>query len=129
MNSSSNRARIAASGLSNSFSPIVLPSDESTNDEDDDTGDTGIADGAGGEYERCGIGACDPTESRGNTGLGARVDGWTLRDVWVDTGLEDLLRVMERTACTRWVIKQTSLMKLGWARVQRYESRVTLSSR
>jgi hypothetical protein len=70
MNSSSNCARIAASGVSNSFSPIVLLSDESTNDEDDDAGDTGIADGAGGEYECCGIGACDPTESRGNTGLG-----------------------------------------------------------
>jgi hypothetical protein len=129
MNSSSNRARIAASGVSNLFSPIVLPSDESTSDEDDDAGDTGIADGAGGEYEHCGIGACDPTESRGNTGLGARVDGWTLRDAWVDMGLEDLLQVMEHTACTRRVIKRTSLTKLGWACVQRYKSRVTLSSR
>jgi hypothetical protein len=108
---------------------MVLPSDESTNDEDDDAGETGIADDAGGEYERCGMGACDPTESIGNTGLGARVDGWTDRDAWVDMGLEDLLRVIERTACTRRVIKRTSLTKLGWACVQGYKSRVTLSSR
>jgi hypothetical protein len=66
---------------------MVLPSDDSTNDEDDDAGETGIADGAGGEYDRCGIGACDPTESIGNTGLGARIDGWTDRDAWVDMGL------------------------------------------
>jgi hypothetical protein len=70
---------------------MVLPSDDSTNDEDDDTGETGIADGAGREYERCGIGACDPTESIGNTGLGACVDGWTDRDAWVDMELGDLL--------------------------------------
>jgi hypothetical protein len=108
---------------------MVLPSDESTNDEDDDAGETGIADDAGGEYERCGMGACDPTESIGNTGLGARVDGWTDRDEWVDIGLEDLLRVIERTACTRRVIKQTSLTKLGWMCVQGYESCVMLSSR
>jgi hypothetical protein len=108
---------------------MVLPSDESTNDEDDDAGETGIADDAGGEYERCGMGACDPTESIGNTGLGARVDGWTDRDEWVDIGLEDLLRVIERTACTRRVIKRTSLTKLGWMCVQGYKSCVMLSSR
>jgi hypothetical protein len=34
MNSSSDRACIALSGVSNSFSPMVLASDESTNDED-----------------------------------------------------------------------------------------------
>jgi hypothetical protein len=112
-----------------SFSPMVLLSDELTNDEDDDTGETGIADDAGGEYEHCGIGACDPTGSINDTGLGARVDCWTDRDVWVDMGLEALLRVIERTACTRRVMKRTSLTKLGWACVQRYESRVTLSSR
>jgi hypothetical protein len=108
---------------------MVLPSDESTNDEDDDAGEAGIADDAGGEYERCGMGACDPTESIGNTGLGVRVDGWTDRDAWVDMGLEDLLRAIERTACTRRVMKRTSLTKLGWTCVQRYESRITLSSR
>jgi hypothetical protein len=108
---------------------MVLPSDESTNDEDDDAGETGIADDAGGEYECCGMGACDPTESIGNTGLGVRVDGCTDRDAWVEMGLEDLLQVIERTACTRRVIKRTSLTKLGWACVQGYESRVTLSSR
>jgi hypothetical protein len=53
----------------------VLPSDDSINDEDDDKGEAGIADGAGGEYERCGRGACEPTGSSGNTGLGTRVDG------------------------------------------------------
>jgi hypothetical protein len=65
----------------------------------------------------------------GNTGLGVRVVGWTDRDAWVDMGLEDLLQVRERTACTRRVIKRTSLTKLGWACVQRYKSCVTLSSR
>jgi hypothetical protein len=108
---------------------MVLPSDDLTNEEDDDAGETGIADEAGGECERCGIGACDPTKSTDDTGLGIRVDGWTDRDAWVDMGLEDLLRVRERTACTRRVIKQTSLTKLRWACVQGYESRVTLSSR
>jgi hypothetical protein len=108
---------------------MVLPSDESTNDDDDDAGDTGIADDAGGEYERCGMGACDPTESIGNTGLGVLVDGWTDRDAWVDMGLRDLLQVIECTACTRWVMKRTSLTKLGWACVQGYESRFMLSSR
>jgi hypothetical protein len=83
----------------------VLASEESTNEDDDDAGETGIADDAGGECERCGMGACDPTESIGNTGLGVRVDGWTDRDVWVDMGLEDLLRVIECTACTRRVMK------------------------
>jgi hypothetical protein len=129
MNSSSKRALVAASGVSNSFSPMVLLSDELTNDEDDDTGETGIADDAGGEYEHCGIGACDPTKSIDNTGLGARVDGWTDRDAWVDMGLEGRLRVRECTACTRRVMNRTSLTKLGWACVQGYESRVTLSSR
>jgi hypothetical protein len=52
----------------------VLPSDKSTNDEEEDKGEAGIADGASGEYEHCGIGACEPTGSSGNTGLGARVD-------------------------------------------------------
>jgi hypothetical protein len=80
---------------------MVLLLDKSTNDEDDDTGETGKADDAGGEYERCGRGACDPTKSMGNTGLGARVDGWTDRDAWVDMGLRDLLQARERTACTR----------------------------
>jgi hypothetical protein len=108
---------------------MVLPSDDLTNDEDDDKGEAGTADGAGGECERCGRGACEPTGSNGNTGLGARVDGWTDRDVWVDMGLEDLLQVRERTACTRRVMNRTSLTKLGWACVQRYESHVTLSSR
>jgi hypothetical protein len=108
---------------------MVLPLDDSTNDEDDDAGETGIADDAGGEYERCGIGACNPTDSTGNTGLGVREEGWTDRDAWVDMGLKDLLRVRERTACTRWVMKRTSLTKLGWVCVQGYESRVTLSSR
>jgi hypothetical protein len=70
---------------------MVLPLDDSTNNEDDDAGETGIADDAGGESEHCGTGACDPTESNGNTGLGACVDGWTDRDAWVDMGLEDLL--------------------------------------
>jgi hypothetical protein len=108
---------------------MVLPSDNLTNDEDDDAGETGIADDAGGECERCGTGACDPTGSSGNPGLYARVDGWTDRDAWVDMGLEDLLRVREHTACTRRVIRRTSLTKLGWACVQGYESCVTLSSR
>jgi hypothetical protein len=108
---------------------MVLPSDDLTNEQDDDNGEAGTADGAGGEYERCGRGACDPTGSIANTGLGARVEGWTDRDAWVDMGLRDLLRVIERTACTRRVIKRTSLTKLGWACVQGYESRVTLSSR
>jgi hypothetical protein len=108
---------------------MVLPSDDSTNEQDEDKGEAGKADRAGGEYEHCGRGACEPTRSVGNTGLGALVDGWTDRDAWVDIGLEDLLRVMERTACTGRVIKRTSLTKLGWACVQRYKSRVTLSSR
>jgi hypothetical protein len=84
---------------------MVLPSDELTNDEDDDAGKTGIADDAGGEYEHCGRGACDPTKSIGNTRLGVREGGWTDRDAWVDMGLKDLLRARERTACTRHVIK------------------------
>jgi hypothetical protein len=54
---------------------VVLPSDDSTNDEDDDAGETGIADEAGGEYDRCGIGACDPTGSISVTRLGAREEG------------------------------------------------------
>jgi hypothetical protein len=108
---------------------MVLPSDDSTNEQDDDNGEAGKADGARGDNERCGRGACEPTGSNGNTGLGARVVGWGDRDAWVDMGLRDLLRVMERTACTRRVIKRTSLTKLGWACVQGYESRVTLSSR
>jgi hypothetical protein len=108
---------------------MVLPSDESTNDEDDDKGKAGAADGAGGECERCGIGACEPTGSNGNTGLGVRVDICGDRDVWVDIGLKDLLRARECTACTRWVKNRTSLTKLGWACVQGYESHVTLSSR
>jgi hypothetical protein len=108
---------------------MVLPLDKSTNNEDDDAGETGIADDAGGEDERCGMGACDPTKSIGNTGLSACVDGWTDRDVWVDIGLGDLLRVIECTACTRRVMKRTSLTKLGWTCVQRYESHVMLSSR
>jgi hypothetical protein len=70
---------------------MVLPSDNSTNDDDDDAGETGIADDAGGEYEHCGMGVCDPTGSIGHTGLGAREEGWTDRDAWVDMGLEDLL--------------------------------------
>jgi hypothetical protein len=111
------------------LSPTVLPSDDSTNEQDDDKGEAGKADGAGGDNERCGRGAWEPIGSTGNTGLGARVDGCGDRDAWVDMGLEDLLRVMERTACIRRVIKQTSLTKLGWACVQGYESRVTLSSR
>jgi hypothetical protein len=57
MNSLSKRARIAASGVSNLFSPMVLPSDDSTNEDDDDAGETGIADDAGRESERCGMGA------------------------------------------------------------------------
>jgi hypothetical protein len=97
----------------------VLPSDDSTNDEDDDNGEAGITDGAGGDREHCGSGACDPTGSFGSTGLGMHVDGWTDRDVWVDMGLKDLLQVRERTACTRQVIKRTSLTKLGWVCVQR----------
>jgi hypothetical protein len=108
---------------------MVLPSEDSTNEQEDDKGEAGKADGAGGDNERCGRGAWEPIGSTGNTGLGARVDGCGDRDAWVDMGLEDLLRVMERTACTRRVIKRTSLTKLGWACVQRYESRVTLSSR
>jgi hypothetical protein len=108
---------------------MVLPLDDSTNDEDDDAGEAGIADDAGGECERCGMGACDPTGSIGNTGLSALEEGWTDRDAWVDIGLEDLLRARERTACTRRVMNRTSLTKLGWACVQGYESRVTLSSR
>jgi hypothetical protein len=52
----------------------VLLSDESTNDEVDHKGEAGIADGAGGEYECCGRGACEPTGSSGNTGLGIQVD-------------------------------------------------------
>jgi hypothetical protein len=64
------------------------------------------------------MGACDPTGSNGNTGLGVLVDGWTERDAWVEIGLEDLLQVMERTACTRQVIKRTSLTKLGCTCVQ-----------
>jgi hypothetical protein len=79
-NSSSSWCRIACTGISNSFSPLVLPSDDSTNDEEDDKGNTGKADGAGGEYERCGRGACEPTGSSGNTGLGDQVDGWGDRD-------------------------------------------------
>jgi hypothetical protein len=62
---------------------------------------TGIADDAGGEYEHCGMGACDPTGSIGNTRLGVCEEGWTDRDAWVDIGLKDLLRARERTACTR----------------------------
>jgi hypothetical protein len=108
---------------------MVLPSDDSTNEQDDDSGEAGKADGAGGDSERCGRGACEPTGSNGNTGLGVRVDGWGDRDVGVDVGLRGLLRVIVRTACTRRVIKRTSLTKLGWACVQGYESRVTLSSR
>jgi hypothetical protein len=93
INSSSKRAQIAVSGVSNLFSLIVLLSDDLTNEEDDDKGKAGKADNAGGECERCGTGtgACDPTGSNGNTGLGACIDGWTERDAWVDMGLEDLL--------------------------------------
>jgi hypothetical protein len=83
----------------------------------------------GGERERCGRGACELIGSNGNTGLGARVDNCGDRDACVDVGLRVLLRVIERTACTRRVIKRTSLTKLGWACVQGYESRITLSSR
>jgi hypothetical protein len=108
---------------------MVLPSDDSTNEQDDDNGEAGKADGARGDNEHCGRGACEPTGSNGNTGLGARVVGCGDRDAWVDIGLRDLLRVIERTACTRRVIKRTSLTKLGWTCVQRYESHVTLSSR
>jgi hypothetical protein len=108
---------------------MVLPSDASTNEQDDDNGEAGKADGAGGDNERCGRGACKPTGSTGNTGLGVRVDGWGDREACVDNGFGDLLRVIERTACTRRVINRTSLTKLGWACVQGYESRVTLSSR
>jgi hypothetical protein len=36
---------------------MVLPSDDSTNEDDDDAGETGIADDAGRESERCGMGA------------------------------------------------------------------------
>jgi hypothetical protein len=107
----------------------VLPSEDSTNEQEDDKGEAGKADGAGGERDRCGRGACEPTGSIGNNGVGERVDGCGDRDAWVDMGLGALLQVMERTACTRRVIKRTSLTKLGWACVQRYESRVTLSSR
>jgi hypothetical protein len=108
---------------------MVLPSDDSTNEQDDDSGEAGKADDAGGDNDRCGRGAWEPTGSTGNTGLGVRVVGCGDRDAWVDMGLRDLLRVIERTACTRRVIKRTSLTKLGWACVQRYESRFTLSSR
>jgi hypothetical protein len=107
----------------------VLPSEDSTNKQDDDKGEAGEADSARGESECCGRGACEPTGSTGNNGLGVRVDGCGDRDAWVDMGLRDLLRVIERTACTRRVIKRTSLTKLGWACVQGYESRVMLSSR
>jgi hypothetical protein len=68
---------------------MVLPSDDLTNDEVDDKGEAGIADGAGGEYEHCGMGACELTGSNGNTRLGIQVDGWGDRDAWVDKGLED----------------------------------------
>jgi hypothetical protein len=108
---------------------MVLPSDDSTNEQDDDKGEAGKADGAGGDNERCGRGAWEPIGSTGNTGLGARVDGCGDRDAWVDMGLRVLLRVIERTACTRRVMKRTSLSKLRWTCVQGYESRVTLSSR
>jgi hypothetical protein len=108
---------------------MVLPSDDSTNEQDDDKGEAGTADGAGGDSERWGRGACEPTGSSGHTGLGARVVGCGDRDAWVEMGLGALLRVSERTACTRRVINRTSLTKLGWACVQGYESRVTLSSR
>jgi hypothetical protein len=108
---------------------MVLPSDNSTNEQDDDNGKAGKADGARGECEHCGRGACEPIGSTGNTELGARVDGCGDRDACVDMGLEDLLRVIVRSACTRRVMKRTSLTKLGWACVQGYESRVTLSSR
>jgi hypothetical protein len=108
---------------------MVLPSEDSTNEQDDDKGEAGKADGAGGDNERCGRGACEPTGSTGNTRLGARVVGCGDRDAWVDMGLRVLLRVIERTACTRRVMKRTSLTKLGWACVQGYKSRVTLSSR
>jgi hypothetical protein len=97
---------------------MVLPLEDLTNKEDDDTGKTGIVDEAGGERDRCGMGACEPTGSIGNTGLGVRVDCWTARDAWVDVELGDLLQVIEHTACTRRVIKQTSLTKLGWSCVQ-----------
>jgi hypothetical protein len=108
---------------------MVLPSDDSTNEQDDDKGEAGNADGAGGDNDLCGRGACEPTGSTGNNGLGARVDDCGDRDACVDMGLRVLLRVIERTACTRRVMKRTSLTKLGWACVQGYESRVTLSSR
>jgi hypothetical protein len=108
---------------------MVLPSDDSTNEQDDDKGEAGKADGAGGDSDLCGRGACEPTGSTGNNGVGERVDGCGDRDAWVDMGLRGRLRVIERTACTRRVIKRTSLTKLGWACVQGYESRVTLSSR
>jgi hypothetical protein len=107
----------------------VLPSEDLTNEQDDDKGEAGNADGAGGESDHCGRGACEPTGSTGNNGVGERVNVCGDRDAWVDMGLGDLFRVMARTACTRQVIKRTSLTKLGWACVQRYESRVTLSSR
>jgi hypothetical protein len=70
---------------------MVLPLDDLTNDEDDDAGETGIADDTGGEREHCGMGACELTGSNGDTGLGARVDCCTDRDEGVDMGLEDLL--------------------------------------
>jgi hypothetical protein len=107
----------------------VLPLEDSTNDDDDDNGEAGEADGAGGESERCGRGACEPTGSNWQHRTWCAVDGCGDRDAWVDMGLEDLLRVIERTACTRRVMNRTSLTKLGWACVQGYESRVTLSSR
>jgi hypothetical protein len=84
---------------------MVLPSDDSTNEQDDDKGEAGKADGAGGDREHCGRGACEPIGSTGNTGLGVLADGCGDRDACVDMGLEDLLRVIERTACTRRVIK------------------------
>jgi hypothetical protein len=33
---------------------MVLPLDDSTNEQDDDNGEAGKADGAGGDNERCG---------------------------------------------------------------------------
>jgi hypothetical protein len=97
---------------------MVLPSEDLTNNEDDDAGKTGIADDTGRERERCGIGGWELTGSNSNTGLGARVDCCMYRDKWVDMGLEDLLQVRECTACTSQVINQTGLTKLGWTIVQ-----------
>jgi hypothetical protein len=70
-NSASCWKRTASAGVSKVFSPTVLPSEDSTNEQDDDKGETGNADGAGGECEHCGRGACEPTGSRGNNVLGA----------------------------------------------------------